>query len=177
MKILNIVAGLILHNNEILLIKRNKGPYKDWYAFPGGKIEFGETLKDAIKREIMEETNISLAEVKLLSIINERVIDKLHFTTYSENGLLDKSIEHVTEHFQIYYWIARTDNHIHELKHREGLITWFPLSNLPEKIIHSDRKIIDLIDKKHISTFECVLEKIEKDTGFDYKLIKWEKLS
>ena len=60
---------IMLFNKEydkILLVKRNKKPYKDCWNGIGGKIEEGETPIDAARRECMEETNISMNNPKLL---------------------------------------------------------------------------------------------------------------
>lgn len=52
--------------NKILLVKRNKKPYKNCWNGIGGKIEEDETPLDAAKRECMEETNILLSNPRLL---------------------------------------------------------------------------------------------------------------
>ncbi len=49
--------GLVLHNNNILLMYREKKG-KKYYAIPGGKAENGESLEDAVVRELFEETSI-----------------------------------------------------------------------------------------------------------------------
>ena len=57
---LNVVGAVLMKNNKILLPKRSanlkKMPNK--YEFPGGKVEEGESLKDALKRELNEELSI-----------------------------------------------------------------------------------------------------------------------
>jgi 8-oxo-dGTP diphosphatase len=63
MKKITVVAAIIIHNNKYLCLQRNfsKYPYISYkYEFPGGKIEAGETMIDALKREIMEELNIQI---------------------------------------------------------------------------------------------------------------------
>lgn len=61
MKKIEVVAGIIYCNNEILCVQRpkNKLSYiSEKFEFPGGKIEKGETHKEALKRELLEELNI-----------------------------------------------------------------------------------------------------------------------
>ena len=59
---LNVVGAVLLKNNKILLPKRSsilkKMPNK--YEFPGGKVEQGESLKEALKRELNEELSIDV---------------------------------------------------------------------------------------------------------------------
>lgn len=62
------VGSLIINDeNELLLIKA-KGKFEDQWIVPGGKITFGETLIDALKREIKEETNIKVYDIKFLGV-------------------------------------------------------------------------------------------------------------
>lgn len=52
---MNVVAAIILHKGKFFATQRGYGEWKDWWEFPGGKIEPEETPKDALKREIREE--------------------------------------------------------------------------------------------------------------------------
>ncbi len=63
-------VGIVIFNKkgEILLIKRNKPPGKGYMSIPGGKVELGETLKDAIKREVKEECNIDIKVMDLIYV-------------------------------------------------------------------------------------------------------------
>ena len=53
---------------EILLIKRKNEPDKGLWSIPGGSVEYGELTKDAIQRELLEETNIHSNEYELSEI-------------------------------------------------------------------------------------------------------------
>lgn len=62
MKKIEVVAAIIIHENEILCVQRDKNKFEyisEKFEFPGGKIEQGETKKEALKRELIEELNIS----------------------------------------------------------------------------------------------------------------------
>jgi 8-oxo-dGTP diphosphatase len=62
MKKIEVVAAIIYFENKILCVQRpkNKLSYiSEKFEFPGGKIEQGETQKDALKRELFEELNIT----------------------------------------------------------------------------------------------------------------------
>lgn len=60
---LRAVSAAILHEGRFLLVRRGRAPARGLYAFPGGRVEDGETLEEAVRREVMEETGALLAEV------------------------------------------------------------------------------------------------------------------
>jgi 8-oxo-dGTP diphosphatase len=60
---------VIFNKNNVILIRRKHGPFKGYYALPGGFVEFGESLEEACVREIKEETNLQL-NIKNLKLIN-----------------------------------------------------------------------------------------------------------
>ena len=54
-KTIKVVAAIIRKDSTVLATQRGYGDYKDWWEFPGGKIEPGETPEAALVREIKEE--------------------------------------------------------------------------------------------------------------------------
>lgn len=61
------VYGLILNrNNEVLLIKKTRGPYKSLLDLPGGTPVFDETLEKTLEREILEETGLKISRSRQL---------------------------------------------------------------------------------------------------------------
>jgi len=54
------VGAVVFKNGRILLVKRNKPPSEGHWAIPGGRVNLGETLREAAEREIMEETGIAI---------------------------------------------------------------------------------------------------------------------
>lgn len=61
----NVVAAVIIKDGQLFATQRGYGNYKDWWEFPGGKIEPGETPQEALRREIREElaTTVSVGEL------------------------------------------------------------------------------------------------------------------
>jgi len=58
--------GAIIRDNKILLIKRKNEPFKGKWALPGGFVEYGEKVEDAVIREVKEETDL---ETKIKDIV------------------------------------------------------------------------------------------------------------
>lgn len=62
------VYGIVTRGNKILLIKKAKGPYKGLLDLPGGRIEHGETIESALKREFDEEVGGKVGEQKFICV-------------------------------------------------------------------------------------------------------------
>lgn len=62
------VGGVIFHNARVLLVKLTYGPAKGKWLIPGGLVDPGETLQEAIKREILEETGQKINPLGIIGI-------------------------------------------------------------------------------------------------------------
>ena len=60
MKQIEVVAAIIRKGDKIFATQRGYGDWKDWWEFPGGKMEAGETPEEALKREIREELSTEI---------------------------------------------------------------------------------------------------------------------
>ncbi len=69
MKTINVVAAIIVHEGKIFATQRGYGEFKDYWEFPGGKIEEGETPQEALKREILEELDTAIEVGGLLTTV------------------------------------------------------------------------------------------------------------
>ena len=70
-KTIEVVAAVIFDaQGRIFATQRGYGEWKDWWEFPGGKIEPGETPQQALKREIREELNADIEVGELLRTID-----------------------------------------------------------------------------------------------------------
>jgi 8-oxo-dGTP diphosphatase len=67
------VGALILRRGSILLVQRGRTPLKGYWSLPGGLIEPGEKIEDALKREVREETGLIVRPKQLFEIF-ERIM-------------------------------------------------------------------------------------------------------
>lgn len=85
-----IVGALIINEKNELFLMKSNGKFGEEWIVPGGKVEFGETLVNALRREIKEETNIDIISPRFLGIQEYIQNDKhyifIQFLGYSINN-------------------------------------------------------------------------------------------
>ena len=64
------VGAIILDGDRILLEKRKNSPGKGKWSVPGGLVELGEKVEDAVVREVKEETGLEVYEPRLVDVVN-----------------------------------------------------------------------------------------------------------
>jgi len=91
------VGVVVLRNNatEVLLIKRGQPPRAGEWSIPGGKQEWGETVQEAARREVMEETGVEIAGLKLIDVV-DAVIRAQHGVVSRHLTLVDYRAEWVS---------------------------------------------------------------------------------
>jgi len=65
------VDGVLIKGDKILLIKRKNEPFKGRWALPGGFVEYGETVEEAVLREFEEEVGLRARIKKLLGVYSK----------------------------------------------------------------------------------------------------------
>jgi 8-oxo-dGTP diphosphatase len=82
------VSGIVFNNQkQILLIQRNQPPAMGLWSIPGGKLEPGESLVEACKREIKEETGLD-TDIKNIVAVVERRVEGFHYVIIDYLALL-----------------------------------------------------------------------------------------
>ena len=122
MKPINVVAAIIKKNGSYFIAQRNKEKYMGLkWEFPGGKVDPGETLIEALSREIHEELNINI-----------RVHEKLAQEKYKDNeinivlhyflcSIIDGTIK-LNEH-EAMKWVEKKDFDKYDFVEGDGNIT------------------------------------------------------
>ena len=126
MKHIEVVAAIIKRGNEIFATQRGYGEFKDWWEFPGGKIEPGESPQQALVREIREELDATIEVGELLQTV-EWDYPTFHLTMHCFWCELTCEALHLNEH-EAASWLDR--EHLRSVK-------WLP----------ADYGILDEIDR------------------------------
>ena len=64
------VGGVLIHQGRVLLIKRGKEPLRGRWVVPGGTVELGESLEEALVREMEEETALHVRPGEMLTVFD-----------------------------------------------------------------------------------------------------------
>ena len=97
MKRIEVVAGVIRRGKEVLATQRGYGPWKDWWEFPGGKMEVGETRREALRRELSEELDADVAVGDPIGTV-EWDYPEFHLTLHCYWCTLRAEALHLNEH-------------------------------------------------------------------------------
>jgi 8-oxo-dGTP diphosphatase len=72
------VGAIVVEDQQLLLIRRGRGPAAGFWSVPGGRVEFGELLAEAVVRELAEETGLEGVCGELVGWV-ERITDAYHY--------------------------------------------------------------------------------------------------
>lgn len=97
MKTIEVVAAVIRKGDRIFATQRGYGEWKDYWEFPGGKVEPGETPEEALKREIREELSTEINVDRFLCTV-EYDYPKFHLTMRCYLCSLLTEALHLNEH-------------------------------------------------------------------------------
>lgn len=92
-----VVAAIIRKGDNVFATQRGYGEWKDYWEWPGGKTEQGETPEEALKREIREELDAEISIEKLLTTIDWDY-PKFHLTMHCYICSLSSEALHLNEH-------------------------------------------------------------------------------
>ena len=97
MKQIEVVAAIIRKGDKIFATQRGYGEWKDWWEFPGGKMEAGETPEKALVREIREELSAEISVDEYLCTV-EYDYPGFHLTMHCYLCSLVTEALHLNEH-------------------------------------------------------------------------------
>ena len=121
MKHIEVVAAIIRKGGKVFATQRGYGAWKDWWEFPGGKMEQGETPEAALVREIREELDAEINVEKFLHTV-EWDYPEFHLTMHCYICSLKTGALHLNEH-EAARWLGADDIHsVRWLPADEGLL-------------------------------------------------------
>ena len=97
LKRIEVVAAIIRREGRIFATQRGYGEWQDWWEFPGGKMEPGETAEEALRREIREELSTEISVDEFFCTV-EYDYPKFHLTMHCYLCSLLSDALHLNEH-------------------------------------------------------------------------------
>ena len=129
MKRIEVVAAIIRDDEgRIFATQRGYGEWKDWWEFPGGKMEAGETPEEALRREIWEELETRISVGRLVEIV-EYDYPSFHLTIHCYHCRVESGELHLKEH-EAARWLT---------KEQLDSVQWLP----------ADKDLIEKLKKQH----------------------------
>ena len=128
------VSGAIFRDDKILLVRRARSPGKGFYSLPGGRVEFGESLHDALRREVDEETGLRIEIVGLAGWreVLPGATGGGHYLIMSFAARWMANEPVLNEELDDFKWLAPDDVGLGDLKLTGGLL----------KVIEAARRLI-----------------------------------
>lgn len=101
----------MIHDGAVLLVKRGRAPYAGEWAIPGGKLKWGESLKQGAEREILEETGITIEAGELIYqfehiVPGEHDLPDYHYVVLDLEGKYCSGTPHAADDAADARWIA-----------------------------------------------------------------------
>ena len=137
MKQIEVVAAIIRKGDKIFATQRGYGEWKDWWEFPGGKMEVGETPEEALVREICEELSAEISMDEFLCTV-EYDYPAFHLKMHCYLCSLLTEALHLNEH-EAARWLTKVEL---------NSVKWLPA------------------DIKVISHLRCMMEEVRRRHRF-----------
>lgn len=135
MKIPKLRAEVMILNEDHSEVLVQCDLSETFYRFPGGSIEFGETAKEAIVRELIEEYDLKI-DVQELAVVNEDIFkwnnEKGHHCTLMHRGTVKE----------------RITNEIRHKEYEDIILTWKSINELKEKPTYPEEIVSYLEENK-----------------------------
>lgn len=107
--------ALLLQGGAVCLVQRAAEPFRGYWGLPGGAVELGETVADALRREVQEETGLTVELERFLGF---------------RDAIERDADGRVKFHFVIFYYLARPTGGTLQAADDAAAAAWVPLADL-----------------------------------------------
>jgi 8-oxo-dGTP diphosphatase len=148
------VGAVVLVDDKVLLVKRGKAPCRGCWAIPGGHVEYGESLAEAAKRELYEETKI-VAEPEGIIWISE---------------ILPSDCRDDDKHYIIIDFLMRPAGRVKPIPSTDALdAELFSIDHPPEKTTRSTLALLEYLSR--VFAGDASLEHVPLYTSRGWRVI------
>lgn len=104
------VDAIMQKGSKVLMVRRKKEPFKNCLALPGGFVNEGETVEDAARREVMEETSLEIEPIEILGVYSNPARDpRMHTLTVVFVAIITGGNERASDDAAGLEWIELAD--------------------------------------------------------------------
>lgn len=154
---LSVAVGVVIQDGNVLLINRERGEYTDKWALPGGKIETGEHVDEAVVREVREEAGIGTRFETYEGIVSEQLLDG--------DTITNQFVLHICRLSPLEKGLSSGD---------EGETRWVSMEDIGSyegSIVASDYRILqECIEDRFSGCYQCRID----ETGDRHSLERFE---
>lgn len=125
------VGALIIKDGFVLLVKRGHEPGKGLWSIPGGLVELGETVRQAVVREVKEETGLDVEVERLLEVGDVIVNDEAGGVKY---------------HYVMINFLVKVVGGVVKAASDASNVRWFPINGLSgESVTKTTRRLLAMV--------------------------------
>jgi 8-oxo-dGTP diphosphatase len=148
---MQLVANCVIRRGDRLLMLQK--PRRGWWVAPGGKVEPGESLAEAVVREIREETGLAIEQPQLRGV----------------HTILLEEADRLVDHWMLFTFYTESFSGDLLEESEEGLLEWVPVEDLAQRpMAEGDRQFLARL----IESDELVTGKFHYTP--DYQLLGWQ---
>jgi ADP-ribose pyrophosphatase YjhB (NUDIX family) len=130
-RVASAAGAVIMRKGKVLMVKRNREPFKGTWMFPAGFTDFGEHPLETVSREVLEETGLKVEKAELIDVFQ------------AEDDPRNPG------HFVFFYKVEASGGEIKTDEEENQEIAWVDLQNPPEIGFESHKQIMKMLQERY----------------------------